>query len=187
MGAADLVDISTRSDFKEITARGGSSKSEAKHKAHLIRGAYDAKCSHCKLDCEFRELNVLNNPEATCCVPILRGHAKLNGERVVNWNDGRIKQYLGVLLELYAKYCLESESNENTPKKQELERMRRMNTLFHRLSDFKELYEPPVQKNVNLNINTTAEAVVERIRSWKKKQAEGVVIVKETENDEGSE
>jgi len=37
MSAKDLIDISTRSDFKEITSRGGKVRSEAKKRAALIR------------------------------------------------------------------------------------------------------------------------------------------------------
>jgi len=38
MSKEDLIDISKREDFKELTKKGGSIKSEAKHRASLLRG-----------------------------------------------------------------------------------------------------------------------------------------------------
>ena len=59
MSTKDLIDISTRPDFKEITARGGRVKSKAKTMAAKLRGI--KRTSPAKL--ETRAMKMVSDPD----------------------------------------------------------------------------------------------------------------------------
>jgi hypothetical protein len=160
-------DISKKPDFKEITARGGSVKSEKKSLAAFENGSKRAKCRICKLDCEFKKSNLLKDEHCTCLVPKLRTRAIKEGTKVVSMDDDRVKMYMDELMCIYQEYCIDAESVEDEPKKIEAERMRRLNTMFARLKEFKELWSPPVQKNLNVNVTSNFDKMKERYAEFK--------------------
>lgn len=173
-----LIDISTRPDFKEITARGGRVKSAAKTLAAQEKGSRFTKCKNCKLTCDFRKLNIQKDPEAKCLVPKLRTAAIREETSVISMDDHRIKMYMDEIMGIYQQYCVDAKSNESDPKKVERERMRRLNTMFKRLKEYKELWSPPVQKSVNVNVVTNFDKMKERFAEFK----DEIVIVEIAKN-----
>lgn len=162
-----MVDISTRPDFKELTARGGRAKSEKKDIAAIERGCNIVRCRNCKITCDFKKICLAKDPDSKCLVPKLRAAAIRDGTTVVNMSDDRIKMHMDEIMGIYQQYCVDAESNESDPRKIERERMRRLNTMFKRLKEYKELWSPPVQKNVNVNVITNFDKMKERFEEYK--------------------
>jgi len=134
----------------------------------LVTNSKKARCKNCRLECPFRENNTNLNPDALCCVPSLRAEATWNKTAVAEWNDDKIKSFINELLNLYRKILLEDVKTEvDNEKKLKRETVRDLNTMCNRLIQFKEKYYPPVQKNINVNIDMTANKVIERIKQFK--------------------
>jgi len=153
--------------------------SKKKRFAILVTSSKKARCKNCKLECPFRESNIRLNPDAICCVPTLRAEAIRDRTSVMEWNDDKIKTFINELLNLYRQILLEDVKTEiGNDKKLKRETVRDLNTMVNRLIQFKEKYYPPVQKTVSLNINMTADKVIERIKTYK------VINVKEKKKKE---
>ena len=58
----------------------------------------------------------------------------------------------------------------DNPKKLKQETIRDLITMMNKILDFMRYLYPPIQQNVNVNIDVTADAVVERLKEWKSKQ-----------------
>ena len=142
-------------------------KSEKKKFSRIYEGSKIAKCKNCKLDCDFREAALTRDPESICVVPSIRAGAIRDKTRVVGWDDNKVRSYMEELLKLYTELCLSSRIEGKTQSHIDREKMRRLNTVFSRLKDFKELMFPPVQRRVSVNIDMTADKVVERIKHYK--------------------
>lgn len=153
--------------------------SDKLREALQLRGSKRAKCKNCHLQCDFREACLLKDPEGVCVVPALRITAIRDKTRVAEFNDDRIKAYLNQLLELYTELCLRSENFEDTPKKKEALMARRLNTMFNRLLQFKEKYYPPVQKNLNVNVNMFED----QLKKWRKEREDIMEMMKEDMKD----
>lgn len=171
-GMVGMYDISKRPDFKEITAKGGRVRSDRKKLASLENGSKFAKCKCCKLDCDFKDANLKKDPESKCLVPKLRTAAIRDDTRVVSMDDDRLRMYMDELMGMYQEYCIEVPLNETEPKKIERERMRRLNTLFKRLKEYKEIWSPPIQKNLNVNVTTGFDRMKEMVQ----KHSEHLII-----------
>lgn len=178
MSREHLVDISTRPDFKEITARGGRAITQKKKNAAMLTGSTKQRCKNCKLQCDFKKMCLQKDPESVCLVPRLRVAAIKDETSVVDMNDDRIKMYMDEIMGIYQEYCIEAPLNETEPKKIERERMRRLNTMFKRLKEYKEMWSPPIQRSVNINVTTNFDKMVERM----KENREAIII-----NVEGGE
>lgn len=99
------------------------------------------------------------------------------------WTDEKIAEFIDELLDVYKKILIDSEKIEQgNPRRLKQETIMDMNTMVNRLLQFKEKYYPPVQKSINLNIDMTVDAVIERLRELKKKR--GIVIIEEVEKVE---
>lgn len=180
MAAEDLIDISKRPDFKEITSRGGSAKSEKKSFAIEITSSGNAKCKKCELKCDFKNTCLMLDPESKCQVPTMRASAKRDGTGVVRWDDKKVEMYLVELLNMYKKLMIDDDKFETEPKKKKIEMARDLNVMYNRLLQFKQAYHPPTQKTININIETTADKVIERLRNYKlQKQKEQIVVCEE--------
>ena len=93
------------------------------------------------------------------------------------WTDEKIAEFIDELLTLYKKILIDSDKIEQgNPRRLKQETIMDMNTMVNRLLQFKEKYYPPVQKSINVNVDITAEKVIERLKEWKKKKGEVVVI-----------
>jgi len=58
--------------------------------------------------------------------------------------------------------------NINNPTKLKAESVRDLNNIMNRVIQFMDRLYPVVQKSINLNIDTTSGAVIERLQNWKK-------------------
>jgi len=56
--------------------------------------------------------------------------------------------------------------------------------IIDKMMDIIRYLYPPVQQNVNLNIDVTTDAVLERLKNWKKEQ---IVVIGEEEKDDDKE
>ena len=130
------------------------------------------KCKNCRLRCDFKELQLSSDPEATCIVPAMRVDAIANGTDVVSWSDDKIKSYINQILQLYTNVCLNKENFEVTEKKREQLQLKRLNTLFNKLMTVKEKYYPTVQKNLNVNVNIFEN----QLNKWRETRKEIIVI-----------
>ena len=155
-----MSDISKRDDFKELTAKGGRVKSERKSLSAKANGSKRAKCRN--LDCDFKEMSLKKDANAKCLVPSLRTVAIRDCTKVVNMDDHNIKMYMDDIMSVYLEYCLNTDFYEDDKMKFEVEKMKRLNMMFAKLKEFKELWSPAVQKNVNVNVGTNFDKMKER-------------------------
>jgi hypothetical protein len=184
MSEKDLIDISKRPDFKELTSRGGSVRSDKKKRARLIQHSAQAKCKNCNLKCDFREACLVRDPECLCVVPFMRADAITDGSKVTEWNDEKIKNYLNKLIDMYAEIMIKNplyEEKEDS-KKDEMVKVRRLNTMYNRLIEMKQTYSPATQKSVNVNMNI--DLFSKQMEEWKKsvqdmKEKEQVIVIDE--------
>ncbi len=94
------------------------------------------------------------------------------------WTDEKIAEFIDDLLTVYKRILIDADKiEEGNPKRLKQETIMDLNTMVNRLLKFKMQYYPPVQKNINVNIDVTANEVIERLKNWKKKQKEEPVIV----------
>lgn len=101
------------------------------------------------------------------------------------WTDERIAQQIDEMLTLYKKILLDNDKIEkNDNKKLKQETIMDMNTMMRRLLEFKEKYYPPVQKSINLNIDTTIEKIINKTKEEYLRKQGYVVVEGESEGEE---
>ena len=92
------------------------------------------------------------------------------------WTKEKCVQELEEILTIFRKVLREDEKLEkDNPKKLKRENVKDLVTMMNRVLEFMKMLYPPVQTNVNVNIDMTASAVIERLKEWKKKKGEIVV------------
>lgn len=164
-----------RSD--ELRRRQLGSGSQKRKDALKKIASKKAKCKRCHLECDFRKVNTMNNPEALCVVPSMRASASSDGSgRVVEWNDNRIKYYVNELLEMYRKILVDDAKLEEDEKKVKRESIRDFNVMMNRLMEFKEKFYPAVQKTENINIQTSWDGMIERLKEYKQQEQQELMI-----------
>ena len=110
------------------------------------------------------------------------GHTLANALRKELWNDSKIKSFINEVLNLYRQILLEDVKTEiGNEKKLKRETVKDLNTMVNRLIQFKDKYYPPIQRSVNVNIDMTADKVLERIKTYK------IINVKEEKEKEEEE
>jgi hypothetical protein len=91
--------------------------------------------------------------------------------RRIIWTKDYCIGQLNDLLDILKKVLKDSDKLEtNNPKKLKDETIRDTITLTNKIMDFMRYLYPPVQQSVNINIDTTADMVVERLKNWKQRQ-----------------
>lgn len=58
-----------------------------------------------------------------------------------------------------------------------------LQVIIDKMMEIIKYLHPPVQKSLNVNVTTTADAVVERLKNWKEKEQVVVVGEEEEENE----
>lgn len=87
------------------------------------------------------------------------------------WTKEKCIQELEDILDILKRVLKDSEKLEkDNPKKLKNEVIRDTVTLMNKILDYMKYLYPPIQQNVNVNIDTTAGEVIERLKNWKKKQ-----------------
>lgn len=84
------------------------------------------------------------------------------------WTDAKICEFIDEMLTVYKRILIDEKKINKKGAKLKSETIRDMNNMMNRLLLFKEKYYPTIQKNVNLNIDMTSTAVLERLKNWKK-------------------
>ena len=93
------------------------------------------------------------------------------------WTKARCVETLDELLSHLNKILKEDKKLEkDDAKKLKTEHISDTLILINKILDVMRYLYPPVQQNVNVNVDLTADAVVERLRAWKKKK---IIVVGE--------
>ena len=97
------------------------------------------------------------------------------------WTKEKCIDELDECMTLFKKILRDDEKlNKNNPAKLKAESIRDLNNMQNRMLQFMQYLYPVVQKSVNLNIDVTADAVIERLKNWKRDQL-AVKEIKEVE------
>ena len=91
------------------------------------------------------------------------------------WTKAKCINELNDLLDILKKILKDTAKIEVDKKKLKFETIRDTNILINRIMDYMKYLYPPVQTNVNVNIESTAERVIERLKEWKMKKGEIIV------------
>lgn len=94
---------------------------------------------------------------------------------VPKWTKAKCINELNDLLDILKKILKDTAKIEVDKKKLKFETIRDTNILINRIMDYMKYLYPPVQTNVNVNIESTAERVIERLKEWKMKKGEIIV------------
>ena len=100
------------------------------------------------------------------------------------WTRDRCIEELENILDLLKKFLRDDDKIDvDNPRKLKQENVRDLITMQNKLLDFMKYLYPPVQQNVNVNIDVTANEVIERLKNWK--QQEQIVVIGEKEVKHG--
>jgi len=180
-----------RSDELRSRQKGSVGQQSEKQLAALrITGSMKAKCKNCNVDCFMKQILMKKDAGSLCIFPIARAAAVKDGTAIVDWDDNVLKGNMVNLMKAYQQFHIEEMDKlevvqndaSSTPKEKEKakkEAVKMMNTFFNRIEKFKSLYEPPVEKKININVTTNLDKMAERILDFKKEQAEIVVEVED--------
>jgi len=98
------------------------------------------------------------------------------------WTKEKCTEVLDNLLNHLNRILKEDKKLEvDNPKKLKQENVRDAITLINKILDVMRYLYPPVQQSVNMNIDITADAILERLKNWKKKQ---IVVIGEEDAQE---
>jgi len=96
------------------------------------------------------------------------------------WTKEKCIDELEDCLTLFKKILRDDEKlNKGNPIKLKAESIRDLNNMMNRMLQFMQYLYPPVQSNVNLNIDVTTDAVLQRLKSWKEDQVIEIVVPEE--------
>jgi len=107
------------------------------------------KCKDCLLKCEYRELALEKDPDATCLIPLRREQSLRDGSQIRLLDENIIKAYSQELLD----FLLEEVRVEKNVKLGE--------KLLSLLLEIKKSYWPATQKNLNANVGLFDKQLVE--------------------------
>jgi len=100
------------------------------------------------------------------------------------WTKEKCVQELEDILSILKKVLREDSKLEaDNPKKLKQETIRDAITLMNKILDYVKYLYPPVQQNLNVNVDMTANAVIERLKEWKKKENVFVVTGENKEEE----
>ena len=97
------------------------------------------------------------------------------------WTRDRCIEELEEVMTLLKKFLREDAKTEtDNPKKLKQENIRDLITMQNKMLDFMRYLYPPVQQNLNVNVDITADAVIERLKNWKKEQ---IIVIGENNKE----
>jgi len=100
---------------------------------------------------------------------------------VPKWTKEKCIKRINDILDRLDIILLETKKVENEPNKLKLEHIRDLKIMMNSLLDFLKYMYPPVQQNVNVNVDLTADNVIERLKKLKKEE---VYVIKENKKKE---
>lgn len=118
------------------------------------------KCADCLLKCEYRELSLEKDPDATCLIPLRREQSLRDGSRIRLLDENIIKAYSQELLD----FLLDAVRTEKNVKAGE--------KLLTLLLEIKKIYWPATQKSLNANVDLFDK----QLEQWQTARNEIVII-----------
>jgi len=125
---------------------------------------------------------------------IARAKTKGVPKRRIFTKDYCIEQLDFILGRLKKILVDDDKINTGNPMKLKAESIRDLNNMMSKILQFLQYLYPPVQQNLNVNIDMTSKAVMERLQNWKKEEIEKDEVVVEiigdgsvVEDDEGGD
>ena len=92
------------------------------------------------------------------------------------WTKTKCIEELEDCLTLFKKILRDDKKlNLNNPIKLKAESVRDLNNMMNRMLQYMQYLYPPTTSNVNLNIDVTTDAVMERLQNWKKESIVDIV------------
>ena len=98
------------------------------------------KCKDCLLKCEYRELALEKDPDATCLIPLRREQSLRDGSQIRLLDEQIIKAYSQELIDFLLE-AIRVDKNVKAGEK-----------LLSLLLEIKKSYWPAMQKNLNANV-----------------------------------
>jgi len=99
----------------------------------------------------------------------------------MRWTKAKCCAELDDILDILKKILKDDAKLEiGDNKKLKNEHIRDMVTMMNKILDYMRYLFPPVQQNLNVNVDVTANAVIDRLKNWKSEQ----VIVEEIDDNE---
>lgn len=104
------------------------------------------------------------------------------------WTKEKCINELEDCLTLFKKILRDDEKlNVGNPIKLKAESIRDLNNMMNRMLQYMQYLYPPVTSSVNLNIDTTSDAVMERLKKFKEEQVIDITGLVVQEKPEGEE
>jgi len=104
------------------------------------------------------------------------------------WTKEKMHDLLDDMLSMFKKILIEDDKlNVGNPTKLKAESVRDLNNMTNRLMQVMVYMYPPVTSNVNLNIDVTTDAVMERLKKFKEEQVIDITGLVVQEKPEGEE
>jgi len=101
-------------------------------------------------------------------------------EKARIWTKEKCIEELDDILQCFKRILREDEKlNKDNPGKLKQESIRDLNSMMNRLLDFMKYLYPVPQTNVNVNVETTVENVIQRLKNYKQSQVITEVIPSE--------
>lgn len=98
------------------------------------------------------------------------------------WTKNKCIHELEDLLDILKKILKDAEKiNKENNIKRKAEIVRDATSMMNRILDFMRYLYPPVQENVNVNIDMTSQEVIERLKKWK--EEEDNIVIKDDKNE----
>ena len=95
--------------------------------------------------------------------------ARAKGVPKNTWTKEKCVAELNDILDALKKILKDDAKLEvDSPRKLKQEHIRDLMTMMNKILDFMRYLYPATQQNVNVNIETTSDAVIERLKNWKK-------------------
>jgi len=94
-----------------------------------------------------------------------------------------LEDLLGILKKILKD---DDKLDKDNPRKLKQETIRDTITLTNKILDVMKYLYPPVQQNVNVNIDVTANEVIERLKNWKNQEQIVVIGEKEEKHEKGN-
>jgi len=89
------------------------------------------------------------------------------------WTKEKCIEELNDILSLLKKILKDDAKLEvDNPRKLKQENIRDLMTMMNKILDYMRYLYPPVQQNLNMSVDLTADSVIERLKNWKKEQDE---------------
>lgn len=88
----------------------------------------------------------------------------------VRWTKEKCLVRVNDILDKLDKLLLETEKTETNPTKLKLENIRDLKIMMNSVFEYLKYLYPPVQENVNINLDATSDRVLEKLKNWKTEQ-----------------